>query len=89
MKLNSDYRLRRLAGDWMLIYEGLEVVDFSSMYVLNETSAWMWEQCQGKDFTEEDMVAWLLSEYDVDRETAAADVASIVERWRSAGMIKD
>lgn len=88
MKLNKDFRLRSIAGENMLIHEGNEnPIDFSGVLSLNEPVAFLWKKARGRDFSEDDLVAWLLEEYEVDVETAKEDVASMLESWKEYHLI--
>ena len=48
----------------------------------------MWKAVVGKDFTQEDLCAVLLEEYEVEVEIARNDVAHIVEEWKNIGLIE-
>ena len=59
----------------------------TQVYSLNETAAWMWQQMEGKDFTVADMVAVMREEYEVDEETATADLTELAAQWKAAGLL--
>lgn len=88
MKLNKDFRLRSIAGEYMLLHEGdSNPVDFSGVLSLNEPVAFLWKKASGRNFSEEDLVAWLLEEYEVDEATAKEDVALMLESWKEYHLI--
>jgi len=88
MKLNKDFRLRSIGGENMLIHEGTEnPIDFSGVLSLNEPVAFLWKKARGKDFSEEDLISWLLEEYEVDEATAREDVAMMLEAWKEYHLI--
>ena len=53
---------------------------------MNETSAYLWNAIQGKDFTVDDLVELLTQEYDVDKQTARKDAQALANQWLEAGI---
>lgn len=88
MKFIDGLKMRKLGREYIVVAENAKLVNFNKMIALNATAAFMWQSVDGKDFSEEDLVKALLDEYDVDEETARADVAKAVESWREAGIIE-
>ena len=68
--------------------EGEENIDFSNIISMNESSAFLWRNLQGKEFTHEDMVKLLTEEYEVDDATALKDVKALTDLWAQAGIIE-
>ena len=66
----------------------MENIDFSKVISLNSTAAELWEAVKEKDFTDDDLVEIILNKYDIDRETASMDVASLTRKWASLGIIE-
>ncbi len=81
--------LRDVCGEKVVIAEGLENLDFSKMINLNESAAYLWQAVSGRDFSESELVDLLCAAYDVDRETATADVRSLVASWKDEGLIAE
>jgi hypothetical protein len=55
------------------------IADMNSMYTLNETGAFIWEKIDGRNSIGT-IIEALMNEYDVDRETAEADVFEFIGR---------
>ena len=89
MKLKKGYRLRSLGQEFILVAEGLEAVDFSSMISMNESAAFLWKEVEDKDFDAEMLTTLLTDNYDITRETAHNDVAVLLESWSAAGLIEE
>ena len=53
---------------------------------MNETSAYLWKQVQGKEFTPELLVELLMQEYDVAEGEALRDVEQLIKVWCDAGI---
>lgn len=85
LKLKDGFILRQIAGETMVIPSG-EELDLNMMITLNETGRFLWERLQ-EGTTEEDLVAALLEEYEVDEETARAQVVKFVEKLNGHGFL--
>ena len=88
MKLLDGFRLRPLAGEYIVMGETPERIDFSRVVSLNATAAYLWEQVQGREFTPEDLTDLLTARYDVDAQTARADVEKMLASWQEAGILE-
>ena len=86
MKLNDKLVLRQVAGEYMIVNPFSDTVDMTQVYSLNETAAWLWQQLEGKEFTVADMVQTLCQEYEVDEDTATADLTELSQQWLQAGL---
>ena len=86
MKANTGVKLRIACGEQVIVAEGRENIDFSNIISMNETSAYLWNAIQGKDFTVDDLVKLLTQEYDVDEQTARKDAQALAKQWLEAGI---
>lgn len=95
MKAKTGFNLRKVCGQNIIVAEGKENMDFSNIISMNESSALLWQETQGKDFTEEDLVTILQANYQLDENTplpydqALKDVREVIEQWHAAGIIND
>ncbi|MBR3292133.1 MAG: PqqD family peptide modification chaperone [Bacteroidales bacterium] len=89
MRICSDYRLRELGDDHLVIGESADGRrDARRVVRLNESAAFLWRSVAGKDF-DADTLSWLLQkEYGVDSLAADADAASILAAWMKAGLVE-
>ena len=88
MKAKPGFNLRVVCGENIIVAEGEENIDFSNIISMNENSAYLWQNIQGKEFTHEDLVGLLTQEYEVDEATALKDVKALTELWLQAGIIE-
>ena len=88
MKAKPGFNLRVVCGENIIVAEGEEKIDFSNIISMNESSAYLWQNIQGKEFTHEDLVGLLTQEYEVDEATAMKDVKALTELWLQAGIIE-
>ena len=89
MKLRTDLQLRKLGNDYIIIDPGQEMIDMSKVFTLNETAAFLWEELQGKEFTEETVSQILLENYDVQEEIALNDAKKLIQTFVKGGLIRD
>lgn len=88
MKAKPGFNLRVVCGENIIVAEGEENIDFSNIISMNESSAYLWQNIQGKEFTHEDLVGLLTQEYEVDEATALKDVKALTDLWLQAGIIE-
>lgn len=89
MKTRKGFTLRPLGQEYILVAEGLEAVDFSRMISLNASAALLWQEVEGKEFDADTLVNILLDNYDIMREVAQNDVATMLQTWKEANLIED
>jgi hypothetical protein len=87
MKTKKGCRLRELGGDYILIGESVELVNFNNLITFNETAAYLWQQVEGKEFDVEELTRLLLSEYEVSEDIAREDAQATIDDWREIGII--
>ncbi len=86
MKIKEGFILREVAGNYIVVAVGSAVKQFNGVITLNETGAYLWKQLE-KGCEEEQLVSALLSEYEVDEETAKKDVKAFIEKLSVANLI--
>jgi methyltransferase-like protein len=69
---------RKTGNEYVLVPIANNIADMNSVYTLNETGAFIWEQIDGKRDVEE-IIAALTEEYDIDKTTASDDVFEFIE----------
>lgn len=86
MRVVTDMILRDIAGECVLIPTGETARRLNGIVSLTDSGKLLWQLLQ-QDRTEEELTAALLAEYEVDPETAAADVAAFLEKLRREGFL--
>lgn len=69
---------RKTGNEYVLVPVTNNIADMNSVYTLNETGAFIWEQINGIRSVKE-IIEAVINEYDVDKKTAATDVFSFIE----------
>ena len=79
MKINPKYKIKNIAGEDIVLLEGTNGVNMTKLISLNQSSAWLWKELEGKDFTLESATELLCAQYDVDVETASNDILKWIQ----------
>lgn len=87
MKTKKGFRLRELGGDYILIGESVELINFNNLITFNEAAAYLWQNVEGKDFDVETFTQLLLAEYDVTEDIARQDAQATIKDWKEVGII--
>lgn len=87
MKTKRGFRLRELGGDYILIGESAELVNFNNLITFNEAAAYLWQNVEGKDFDVETLTQLLLDEYEVTEEVARQDAEATINDWKEVGIV--
>lgn len=87
MKLNPEIRMRSLGKHHIIVDANSERLNFTNVYELNETAAWLWDAASKGDFSAESLAGMLCEEYQVEYPKALADVERILRKWSASGFI--
>lgn len=88
MKIKKGFNLRNICGEYIIVAEGIENIDFSRIISLNESAAYLWKNIQGTDFDVESLTKLLLDEYEIDETTAHNDATQLITKWAEVGIIE-
>lgn len=89
MKTKPGFNLREICGQNIILAEGEQNIDFSSIISMNESAAFLWKKVQEMpSFTIATLIELLQKEYDVDTETAYADCNQLAATWAKAQIIE-
>ena len=86
-KINRDYVLREIAGESMLIPTGAAALSVNGMITLNPTACCIWKQLAAGE-GEEEILATLMQEFQVEEGEARKDLEEILEMMREKGMVE-
>jgi methyltransferase-like protein len=68
---------RKTGNEYVLVPVANNIADMNSVYTLNETGAFIWEQIDGIKSIEE-IIDTLIKEYETDNKTATEDVFTFI-----------
>ena len=87
MKRNTDFMLRDIAGEVILVPTGAATQQFNGMITLNEVAAFIWKNLD-ESKSKEELVDKIMDEFEVD-ETARTDVEGFVGALYEHGLVLD
>lgn len=86
MKLNKNFVMREIAGEFMLVPVGAQTAVTDGLISLTPVAAVIWKALeQGKD--RDGCLAGLLDAFEVDAETAAADLDEFLAQMAKIGLL--
>lgn len=88
MKVKEGFVLRSVAGNYMVVGEGLKQIGFNKIISLNSTAAYLWESICARDFSVSDLQGLLVAKYGIDEQLAEKDATAIMEIWLKTGLLE-
>jgi hypothetical protein len=88
MKIKKGFMVRKIVDLWIVVPVGERVVDFNGILTLSDSAARLWNRLEAGSATRDELLAELTDTYDVDAETAAADLDAFFESLTVAGLIE-
>jgi hypothetical protein len=79
---------RKTGNEYVLVPVTDNIADMNSVYTLNETGAFIWEQIDGKKIVEE-IIHAMTEEYDINKETATEDVLQFITKMNDYLIINE
>ena len=86
MRTKKELVLRPLGDQYILVAEGNAVADFTQMVSMNASSAYLWEEVEGKDFDATMLANLLVEAYEIAKEQAEHDVDLLLDDWKRIGI---
>lgn len=86
MKVEKEFVLREIAGDYIIIPTGKTVLDFNGLITVNEVGVSLWKMLQN-EMSFEDLVQGILEEYDVEESVAREDIQEFLDRLVEGGIL--
>ena len=86
MKRNTNFILREIAGENILVATGEAAQIFNGMITLNDVAYFIWKNIDECN-TVDKLIASILDEFDIDEETAKRDVQNFTTELITMGMV--
>lgn len=87
MKVDKEFILREIAGDYIIIPTGKAVLEFNGLITVNEVGVSIWNMLQN-DVTIDDIVKGILDEYDVEESVAKEDIEEFLTVLVDGGILE-
>lgn len=79
--------MQEIAGVWVVVPIGAKATEFMSLASLTETGALIWKMIE-KGATKEQIIQAILSEYNIDEETARNDFDAFIAKAIDKGLLE-
>ena len=86
MRINKEFVLREIAGDYIIIPIGATALEFHGLITVNEVGVALWKMLQ-EDVTMDQLVQGILAEYDVEEDVAREDIQEFLEILVKGGIL--
>lgn len=86
MKRNTNFILREIAGENILVATGEAAQIFNGMITLNDVASFIWKNIDECKIVDK-LIASILDEFDIDKETAKRDVENFTTQLIRIGMV--
>lgn len=87
MKLKNGLKLREMGPVKMIVDATASQANLTNVFSLNAVAADVWQYIGDKEFTIEQLIAYVCEEYDVDYEVAQRDMEALVDEWIGYGLV--
>lgn len=87
MRVDKEFVLREIAGDYIIIPTGKTVLEFNGLITVNEVGVSIWNMLQ-KEVTFDKLVQGILDEYDVEEQVAREDIREFLDKLIAGGILK-
>ena len=87
MKIKNGLMLCRVGEEYVVLADGNTDMQICGLTTVNETGAFIWETLRA-DATQDAVVDAVMREFEVDRATAAKDVAAFCAMLERAGFLE-
>ena len=88
MKAKTGFVLRKVVDEQILMPVGDNIGQYNGTVLMNDVSAFVWEKLQ-EAATKEELLQAVLSEFEVDEETASRDLDELLEKFAGLGIIEE
>jgi hypothetical protein len=88
MRIKSEYKLREIAGEVIIVNQGTVGIDMTRIISLNDSARELYEHLVDKDFTLDDAAGVLVDIYDIPLLQAQRDAELWIDALKKCGVIE-
>lgn len=88
MKINPEFRLREIAGETVIVHQGVAGADLTRIISLNKSARLLYEQLCAQDFAIGDVAKILVDTYGIDLNQAQKDAEAWVDALKKCMVIE-
>ncbi len=89
MKIDERFKVRSVAGEYVVVDQGKDQVNMTRIISLNRTANALWQALAGRDFTTQDAIDFLATTYDITPEQAKTDAEKFLHSMRQCNILHD
>ena len=89
MKLKDNLTIRKIGDEHMIVSESGSSLDYTRVISLNNSAAYLVQEVQQREFTQEEWINLLIAKYNVDKERAEADVQVLIDKLKKEGLFDE
>ena len=88
MKASPDFIRREIAGEYLLVPTGAAADRINGLVTLNELGDYIFRKLE-EEQTEQSLLTAITDEYEVDEQTARADLQAFLMQMRQIGALEE
>ena len=88
MKIKGNYKVRKVAGENLIIGQGATHSDMTKIISLNSTALFLWEQLSGREFSAEEAASLLVDKFGIEMYMALTDVKAWTDMMVAEGVME-
>lgn len=86
MRIEKEFVLREIAGDYIIIPTGKTALEFNGMITVNEVGVSIWKMLQ-EEVTFDQVLQGIMEEYEVEEDAAREDIREFLDQLGEAGIL--
>lgn len=87
MHIDNSYKVRQVAGENLIVKQGKTHADMTKVISLNSSALLLWNELQGKEFTQADAAGVLVAHFGIAQEQADIDAGRWIDSLVNCGVI--
>ena len=89
MRIDKIFKVRKVAGECVIVRQGGGRVDMTRIISLNSSAEMLWNSFYGREFTEEEAAARLMEVYGISEEQAWKDAVKWADDLKKCGVMEE
>ena len=88
MKIKPKYKVHHVADEDIVLVQGRNPGDLTTVIALNSTSLFLWNSLAGRQFELPDVVDLLVRRFEVSTDRASADAQQWIDQLRQSNILE-
>ena len=88
MKIKSNYVIKTIGEEIVVVPVKDEAVRFNGIITLNKTGKFLFQSLQENSLTKNELLALVLDKYDVEEEVASKDLEAFIEVCKESDLLE-